>query len=256
MGEGTHICRTITSFELIFIERGRLQMFEEHRRFDLHAGQCLLLWPGRQHGGTARYEKGLSFYWVHFTQETQPRKMRLEEDDELAFTLPQSTTPGRPDYLTELYRRFLDDRERGIISPVRGSLLVMQILLEASLCNLQAETSETAASLAGHIQAFIDEHNDQPISTSDIAAAMGYNEDYLGRVFRQVQQMTITEAIHRSQIRLAKALLQTHHMNINQVAQRCGYNDPRYFRRLFRRYEGLTPSAYRRLHARAFINRY
>lgn len=257
IGEGTHIHRTIPSYELIFVRRGHLQMFEEERHFDIHAGQCLLLWPERRHGGDSPYTKDLSFYWLHFTlDEYCPQTEFSSVKGEWTFSVPQLAVPARIDYFSELYCHLLDDLERGQVSTVQGAIQTMQILHEASLCNSQTESSEAALSMAGHIQTFIDEHNNQAISTSDIAKAMGYNEDYLGRVFRQARQMTITEAIHRSQIRLAKTLLQSSYMNVNQVAQHCGYHDTRYFIRLFKRYEGLTPSAFRKLYARAYINRY
>ncbi|NLW86369.1 MAG: AraC family transcriptional regulator [Planctomycetes bacterium] len=252
IGEGTHPTRVIDSFELIFVSKGRLAMFEEDRTFELNEGQCLLLWAGRRHGGARPYDKDLSFYWIHF----MPPKGRSPVGGAFSFCTPQVAAPARPEYLSTLFRRFLDDRERGVKSVIGDSLMVMQMLFEASLSRSQAGGNEAGQALAGRIQGFIDEHNTEPIATSDIARAMGYNEDYLGRVFTHTTGRTITQAIHLSRLRLAKRLLQGNAMNINQVAMHSGFNDPHYFRRLFRRYEGLTPAAFRKLYARAHINRY
>ena len=75
-GEGIHPTRVIGSYELIFVRQGRLGMFEGRRRFELGAGQTLLLWPGRKHGGTIPYPRDLSFYWIHFTLNPGAMKYR------------------------------------------------------------------------------------------------------------------------------------------------------------------------------------
>ncbi len=46
---GCHPSRTIDNFELIFVRQGRLMMGEEDQRFEIAAGQTLILWPGRRH---------------------------------------------------------------------------------------------------------------------------------------------------------------------------------------------------------------
>lgn len=43
-------------------------------------------------------------------------------------------------------------------------------------------------------------------------------------------------------------------MTIEQIAQWCGYSDPYYFRRIFRRYTETSPSTYRSLFARVRVN--
>jgi AraC-like DNA-binding protein len=43
----------------------------------------------------------------------------------------------------------------------------------------------------------------------------------------------------------AKLLLSTAAMNVSEVARSCGYADPGYFTRQFRKITGVTPSAYR-----------
>jgi AraC-like DNA-binding protein len=40
--------------------------------------------------------------------------------------------------------------------------------------------------------------------------------------------------------------------SVKEIAHECGFQDVGYFRRLFRRHEGVTPSAYRRRFARLY----
>jgi hypothetical protein len=66
-GQGTHPHRVIGSWELIFVREGVLMVEEEEKRFEVGAGESLLLWPGRRHRATGDYPPDLSFYWIHFS---------------------------------------------------------------------------------------------------------------------------------------------------------------------------------------------
>ena len=51
---------------------------------------------------------------------------------------------------------------------------------------------------------------------------------------------------HLKRIEEAKQLIETENIGIDAIGAKVGYNDPAFFRRLFKRWAGLTPAAYRR----------
>ena len=75
-GSGIHPRRKIDSFELIFVTDGKLSMQEEDKKFEVEAGQSLLLWPNRLHFGTSIYDSNLRFFWVHFFCRCGTRRRR------------------------------------------------------------------------------------------------------------------------------------------------------------------------------------
>jgi AraC-like DNA-binding protein len=245
---GRHGERVIDSHELIFVQQGRLSMFEGDETFVVEAGQTLLLQAGQRHGGAESYPENLRFYWLHF----RLRETGIAADSHLS--LPRAATLSEPERLTTLFRRFLDDQAAGTRPTGIMDLTVLQMLHEiAQPANLNA--SHSAAVLpAQRADEYIRVHAAEPIATSDIAAALGYNPDYLGRVYKQLFGTPLTEAIHRRRIHEAKQLLLDSPQTIDQIATTAGYPDAEYFRRTFRRYEGMTPGAYRRLYARVHVN--
>ena len=52
--------------------------------------------------------------------------------------------------------------------------------------------------------------------------------------------------VHTLRIEEAKHLLETGSEGIDAIGAEVGYDDPTFFRRLFKRKAGLTPAAYRR----------
>lgn len=69
-GRGMHPNRIITSYELIFVRSGSLDIAEEDRQYRLGEGDYLILYPRRRHWGLSEYSDNLSFYWFHFYLET------------------------------------------------------------------------------------------------------------------------------------------------------------------------------------------
>jgi len=250
-GEGIHPTRVIGSYELIFVRQGRLGMFEGRRRFELGAGQTLLLWPRRKHGGTIPYPPDLSFYWIHFTLKSGAVKSRPAS----LFTVPQLATLRRPERLIELFRRFLDDQESGCLTPVNGACLIIQMLTEVSR-NFKNTMHENSSSivLASRAEDYIRTHFDKSISARDIARTLRCNPDYLGRIFHLAFDCTLTARLHQRRIQKAKSLLLDGKLNIDEIAQACGFNDTVFFRRIFERQCDITPLAFRKLYARIHVN--
>jgi AraC-like DNA-binding protein len=253
-GEGAHPERVISSFELIFVHHGVLKLFEASRQFTVEAGETLLLWPGRRHGGIGPYPEDLSFYWLHFVLESYSEAKQLHTKP-MELDLPQYQRVARPDHLTNLFRRFLDDQEMHKSESSTADLLALLMLCEV----VASQTDEgsrvgAAAQLASRAYTVIRTEFHKTLSTDHLAKKLHSNPDYLGRVFRKHYGMTLTEALHQRRLKHARKLLLDTDRNIDRVASECGFNDTGYFRRIFRRSEGMTPYAFRKLYSRMHIN--
>lgn len=250
-GRGTHPTRTIDSHELIFVKEGELGIWEEDRAFLLEAGQALHLWPQRRHGGSRPMSPALKFYWVHFEITNGCGQAEATPP---AIEVPQVCYVERPEKLESLFRYFLDEQEAGCLTPCSANLLVALMLIEVARSTDHQQDEDHVNVVAARAHTYIRVHYDLPISPSKIAEALGYNPDYLGRVYRQTYGHTLTEAIHHRRVSVARRLLLDSDMPIQQIAQASGFSDPDYFRRVFRRYVEISPGAYRRQVARMHVN--
>jgi len=59
--------------------------------------------------------------------------------------------------------------------------------------------------------------------------------------------MTLIEYLQNLRVEEAKRLLEASRTPVDEISARAGYEDPSFFRRLFKRRTGLTPSQYRRM---------
>jgi AraC-like DNA-binding protein len=254
-GFGTHAVRVIDSYELIFVTRGTLDLFEGERTFHLGRNQTLLLYPGVRHGGLLPYAPDVNFYWVHF-------RLSDAEASGTAVDVPKTTTVTDPEGLTELFCRFISDQESGILDSFSAAHLVALMVCIACEHAVSSRTGRPSGArrldregLAEAVDGFINANCTGPLTASSIANVLRYNPDYLERVFRARYEMSITDALHQKRIGRARASLNSEPgRNINEISFECGYSNPRYFRRIFKRMTGLTPREFRTLYARTHIN--
>lgn len=254
-GNAMHPTRVITSHELILVKQGELDMWEDEQQFHLEAGETLHLFPGRQHGSSKLMPLGLKFYWIHFEVETE---LHPTSSATLMFAptikVPQVARLSEPERLERLFRTFISDQEAGILNSYSANLLTMLMLTEvAHAAEEQPLESDDINVVATWAHTYIRINYARPLTTSKVAEAVGYNPDYLGRIYREVYGCTITEAIHRRRIHVACDRLLDTELTIEQIAQKCGFSDPDYFRRLFRRYMQISPSDYRKEYSRTYV---
>jgi len=252
-GKGTHPTRIIESHELILVKSGILELWEEDQNFVLIAGQTLHLFPSRRHGGKGILPKGLEFYWIHFEIQN-----RSSDDSDIAtefVDIPQVNRLRRPEKLEALFRYFLDSQETGDLNQESANLLVQLMLVEVANGTVQdGSDSDKVNSLAAMVHNYIWMNSEDAITAGHVAEALGYNPDYLGRIYRKIYGCTITQAIHESRVASACRLLMDSDKNIEEIARLCGFSDADYFRRIFRRYKHITPISFRKINSRIYIN--
>jgi AraC-like DNA-binding protein len=246
-GKGaTHVTRIIDTWEIIFVVKGKLAMFEEDKNFYLEEGDALLLHPGKKHGGLLNYPPDLSFFWLHFKVSEKLRS-------KLSISVPQTVNVARRDRMTEFFRLYLDDQENGRQNKLQAALTTSMILSELALPQAE-DLKGVGEELANRAKKYIELHVFEKISSSEIAKKLRVNCDYLGRTYKKSTGETITQTIHRLRVKKAKELLMEQELNIAEISESCGFNDPVFFRRIFRKFTNLTPGKYRRLYIRAHIN--
>jgi transcriptional regulator GlxA family with amidase domain len=85
---------------------------------------------------------------------------------------------------------------------------------------------------------------DNPVAA--MAERSGLQPRTFGRRFRAATGRRPIEYVHEIRIDEARRILESSSLGVDEVGYSVGYQDPTFFRRLFKRMTGLTPAAYRR----------
>ncbi|MDD9271354.1 response regulator [Paenibacillus sp. GCM10023248] len=95
------------------------------------------------------------------------------------------------------------------------------------------------------IRTLIEQRYAENLQINDIAKEVFLSSTYMCLLFKQETGETINEFMTKVRIEKAKALLSDPRNKFYEVCFQVGYSDPSYFSKLFKKYVGLTPSAYR-----------
>jgi transcriptional regulator GlxA family with amidase domain len=94
---------------------------------------------------------------------------------------------------------------------------------------------------------WLTDHFREPNAISGVEKISGLPGRSLKRRFKAAMGSTLIEHVQNLRVEEAKRLLETAQISVDEISAEVGYEDPAFFRRLFKRLTGLTPSEYRRM---------
>ena len=80
-----------------------------------------------------------------------------------------------------------------------------------------------------------------------VSSLAGIPERTLKRRFKAATGSTLIAYLQNLRVEEAKRLLESGQKPVDEISEEAGYSDTSFFRRVFKRLTGLTPSHYRRL---------
>lgn len=87
---------------------------------------------------------------------------------------------------------------------------------------------------------------DEDLSLSSLSEAFSVSESSMSRRIKQLTGSTFLAWVTQKRIDHACQLLKTSDMSIYDIAKASGYENDITFRRLFKKYTGVTPGNYRK----------
>ncbi len=93
--------------------------------------------------------------------------------------------------------------------------------------------------------AYIRANYAKDLSLEDVAAHVRMSGSYFSAYFKQETGDTFIEYLTRFRIEKAKSLMMNAELRLYEICQLVGYQDVKYFSRLFKRNVGVTPAEYR-----------
>lgn len=94
---------------------------------------------------------------------------------------------------------------------------------------------------------YIAEHCHEKLTLEGVAAYSGYSKFHFSRMFKAYSGMSFYDFFLRQRLLLCEQMLGDPSLSITEVAMRSGFGSIATFNRIFKQYEKVTPSEYRRL---------
>jgi len=123
------------------------------------------------------------------------------------------------------------------------TILAAQIAESANRYLLAARRPEPTS--VTQAKAFVRAHASEKVTLPQTTSHVHVSRHHFCKVFKQATGITFTEFVAHVRVEKAKALLGDRQLRITDVASRAGFNSISQFNRVFRRYTGDAPTAYR-----------
>lgn len=125
--------------------------------------------------------------------------------------------------------------------------------LAVQLCRFCSDTSTAITNeqdrhhllSLGKALAMMEQHFSEDLSVAELAELSGYSINHFSRLCYKLYGLPPRQYILQQRISLAATLLSTTDLSITAVAAQCGFDDPNYFCRAFKKKMSCSPSAFR-----------
>jgi transcriptional regulator GlxA family with amidase domain len=107
--------------------------------------------------------------------------------------------------------------------------------------------SPHADSVVRMCETWLAEHFREQSPIAQVVRELNVAERTLKRRFKQATGSTLIDYVQNIRVEEAKRLLETEDLSADEISMEVGYEDPAFFRRLFKRRTGLTMGEYRRM---------
>lgn len=104
---------------------------------------------------------------------------------------------------------------------------------------------EVMKSITKAIQIIYDEIS-SPLSVQTIAGRVNMSRSYFSFCFKKVTGDSFNQYVRDKRIKIAKEYLEKTDFTIMEIAEKCGYEDEKYFSKVFKQETGALPTKYRK----------
>lgn len=249
-GHHCHPC-----YELFYVESGSCRFLIDDHLYDLRTGDFILVPP-------------MALHYTRYVFGACKRTVILfrEEDiaEEIRHSMPQAERFFEKTMLfqvPEAYRSRINGclkqlAAEEVIRDARSDLLqrtyLQEVLLICSrVCSFPDEPPPVELRTTDQqiLQAanYISGRYMNPITTADVAQAVGFSPNYLSRKFRLTAGIGLHEYLVFVRLHHAAQELISTDDSITAIALRNGFSDSNYFKDSFKRKYGVTPRQYRKI---------
>lgn len=153
---------------------------------------------------------------------------------------------ARVERLCALFDGILDDHANGIDDArIRGNSV--RLILDLASLDMDINNPVNSPAYQNYLEAktHLEQNHHTIGSVADLAAAMNLDASYLSRLYKRYGKTSPYKHLIRLRLSRACCLLKRHDMQIQEISEVLGFNDPFHFSTLFKRHLGVSPREYR-----------
>ncbi|MBO6240938.1 MAG: helix-turn-helix domain-containing protein [Butyrivibrio sp.] len=117
--------------------------------------------------------------------------------------------------------------------------------MSAACQNVISKREERSNNIMKTALNYINDNFHKDISLDDVSRVVNISPYYFSKIFKEENGLNFIEYLTNIRIDKAKKLLEDTDLSIKEICISCGYTDPNYFSRSFKKNVGVTPTEYK-----------
>ena len=134
------------------------------------------------------------------------------------------------------------------INQLNSNILTESVLLytlsfinTGSPCPLKASPENTLSTIVEYVNTH---YRDKDISLKKTAFVFSYSEKYLSSLFKKQMKVGFNSYLCDLRIQFSKELMEKGETSVSAIAEACGFKDPMYFSKVFKKHSAVSPTDY------------
>lgn len=235
----------LDSFLFIIVLSGSGTFTYSGKTYTLKSGDHLFIDCKKPYSHESTDSNPWELMWVHFNGVLMDQYYRH-------FSNKTSSIAFRPADFSE-FNAILENLmmladKKNIDSELLASHLLNSLITLVLTHSTDSKTKDmnTIEDKTQQIKDYLDENFKKKIPLDMIADEFFISKYHMSRKFKKAYGITIANYIIAKRITHAKELLRFTDMQIEEIGRLCGIEDNSYFNKVFRKFEGMTASHYRK----------
>lgn len=226
----------IDSHEMIFVTKGVVHINENEKNYSVKENEIIILDPYVRHFGY-KYSSNTEFYWLHWYGGPEVffeyKYRKLENSYNISV------------YLNQLIKYKTQNKSLESLNYLTR-LILIEIFDNSNKPNINHIAEKTAA--------LISAYRYKNISEKEISNYLGYNSDYLNRLFKKNFNKTLKQYIIEKRLEYIKELMLCKNYSLTEIANLTGFSEYKYFLKFFKYHEGITPTEFHKQNSQKSFN--
>ena len=227
-------------YYLMYVITGRVDVHFPDAIKECGEGSLIVFPPNTRYTYTHSEDGILEYVFIHFTGSAVEEVLAdcgILIHPEINYAKCSDTLIARFQNMFDAFAKQDKLRDRDI-----GAILE-QILVSLGRRILD-KREENKKKLHKSLGKILSEYSGQ-ISVAKLAELEGLSISRYNTVFREQFGLSPVKYLTETRMSVARDLLKTTDMNVNQIGRMCGYNDSHFFSKMFKSLYGVSPSEYR-----------
>ena len=170
----------------------------------------------------------------------------------IAFDHNGKDSDGALNYLIKQMYQLVQDKNSGfeLLAMSLYYQLIYMLIDRYRQIDVDAQRMQSNRQLRklSHVTSYIKEHYQEEITLEKLASEFGYAPEYLSRIFVKYAKINYKDYLQNIRLEHAKYDLETTDEQIVDIAMKHGFASSKAFSNTFRKWYGILPNEYRKLH--------